>query len=344
MKLILRNLRGFLLHHTGFFVLMLCCVLSSAVIMLFSFGLYQNYRLEREEYTAAQLEMQLDCSGVTKAELQAVVELISSSTHENINLIAAEVRDGAFWTGEWKHELFTRFVYRSGSYHAYAEIEDNMLRHGDVQNGRFYTDTEYQSGARVMIVSQDEMYARLLEAEPELANAEVIEMPDVTEPIEAFYPFSLCGEQFTPIMRLKEGSPDVPFPAIPGQAQITHVYILFSVPPKPVQVREIYTAVQQVCGDRVKLPDYVPADEEDYTLYSTVMLIAVLIACAAAVNIVVLYDYILRKIHRHAAVLRSRGGFVRSDENRSGISASIRYFRQSFPAGCYIAAQLRDPV
>lgn len=118
MKLILRNLRGFLLHHTGFFVLMLCCVLSSAVIMLFSFGLYQNYRLEREEYTAAQLEMQLDCSGVTKAELQAVVELISSSTHENINLIAAEVRDGVFWTGEWKHELFTRFVYRISRFSA----------------------------------------------------------------------------------------------------------------------------------------------------------------------------------------------------------------------------------
>ena len=297
MRMILRNIRSFLLHHTGFFILMLCCVLSSAAVMLFSFGLYQNYQLEKEDFTAAQKALEFPCSGVKKDELKQIVESLDSNTHSHITLIFASLSDGAFWDGR-SQELFTRFVYQNGAYHPYPDGEKNLYENKFVLDGRYFTDVEYQTGEKVMLVSTHDMVINEQQHDPQYAENGALILP---ETIEGYDTFPVCGEDFTPIMMTKTTS-EVPFPSVPAETEVLHFSFDFDVPPTDQQAYALLETVQRVCGDRVTLPEITPAYEEDYTLYNTIMLIAVLIAAAAAVNIVILYYYILLKRRKTLAV------------------------------------------
>ena len=47
--MLFRSLRSFLQSHTPFFLMMILCIMISSLLMLFGYGLYQDYMLEQKE-------------------------------------------------------------------------------------------------------------------------------------------------------------------------------------------------------------------------------------------------------------------------------------------------------
>lgn len=307
MKLIYRSVRDLLRHHTGFFLLMLFCVCSSAAVMLFSFGLYQNYQLQKLDFTWAQTDLDFRCDGVTKDEVAQVVERISGNTQSFIYNTVAVFTDDDLWLSE-RGGLYARFVYRNGSIQVYPELEDNLATQAQVLAGRFYTNAEYRSGERVILISQQDMYQLWERNHPELVTYDgenrILNIPktwDNETLLAEIGTVPVGGEEFTPVM-LTERATDVPFTAVPAGMQVQEFIMCFSIPPTESQANEIFGIVTEICGDRVTLPELTPAYDEDYTLYNTIILISVLIAVVAAANIVVLYYYILLKRRRTLAI------------------------------------------
>lgn len=47
MKYILRNIKMFIRHEKTIFIVMIICILSSALILNFAYGLYQNFNTQK---------------------------------------------------------------------------------------------------------------------------------------------------------------------------------------------------------------------------------------------------------------------------------------------------------
>ena len=93
MSMIFRNLRSFLRGHPLFFLLTVLCITASAMLMLFGYGMYQNYMLEQQAFDANSTTVFFDHpaftsedstlrqkSNVMKAELDRCLKGISDDT------------------------------------------------------------------------------------------------------------------------------------------------------------------------------------------------------------------------------------------------------------------------
>ncbi len=280
---IFRNLRSFAKQSTFFFALTVFCVLASSFIMLFAFGVYQNYKIQKEEYTYQQLRIGFDFSqynadtnqfaytGVTQGELRAVVESFSPQIMNNSYCCVGYEASGI----NTETVLCARFHYRNGRYQPMTGNEQNLRSTGQVIDGRFYTEEEYASGEKVILATPDMLNE----------DGKVI----------------FGGESFTPIMLVEPGS-DVPFPSVPDEETIGFITFCFDRPPTSTTLSALLDTFRDAFGERVYLPDVEPTSQENYYLYNTIILIAVMIAVVAAINIVILYYYVLLKRIKSLAV------------------------------------------
>lgn len=51
--MLIRSLRSFLQSHTPFFLMMILCIMISSLLMLFGYGLYQDYMLEQKDFDSS---------------------------------------------------------------------------------------------------------------------------------------------------------------------------------------------------------------------------------------------------------------------------------------------------
>ena len=279
MKIILKSLAGIIRKHLLFFVLIVVCFFSSSCIMLFSFGVYQNYQLKSTDYLFSETTVPLTFSerqndgtlvlyGVTHGEFQTFLEMLRESTLDTASVIAVsyQIADLQSVMG-----LYSRFVYRDGIYQPYDGYEKNLREQGQVVQGRFYTQEEYANGSKVVLAVES-----MLEADGSVL---------------------IGGERYEPIM-VCNTVPDIPFTAVTDDTPVDFAAIYYDVPPNAGQVRDILSNAALVFGDRVLLPEADAISREQYFLYKTIILIAVLIAFIAAANLVILYHYIfMRRMH-----------------------------------------------
>lgn len=284
MQMILRNIRDLCRHHTFFFVLTICSVFASSLIMLFAFGLYQNYKMEQQEFTSHQTDIPFDffvkdaetggllLSGAQRGELQTCIESMDDSVRKNIRQIVV-----SYYAPECNSPmgLYSKFLYGDGIYSVSPNLETNLREGGQILSGRFYTELEYSQGAKVILATED------------MLNEKGMVMIGDTE--------------LTPIMTVSP-CPDVPFLSVPETQLVEYVDVCFHRPPTATQVTALLETFQRVFGERVILPEVELATEEDFYLYNTILLIAALIAVVASVNIVILYYYILLKRRKALAV------------------------------------------
>ena len=55
--MLFRSLRSFLQSHTPFFLMMVLCIFLSSLLMLFGYGLYQDYMLEQKDFDQSSKEL-----------------------------------------------------------------------------------------------------------------------------------------------------------------------------------------------------------------------------------------------------------------------------------------------
>lgn len=283
MQMILRNIRDLCRHHTFFFVLTICSVFASSLIMLFAFGLYQNYKMEQQAFTTAQTSISFDfyiidpetgqraLSGVQRGELQTCLEAL----HPDVLANTQQLTVGYHAPESKSMMLFSRFLYQQGKYAVTPEHEDNLRIGAQIESGRFYTEAEYAEGAKVILATADM-----------LNENGMVTMGDT---------------ELTPIM-ITNTMPDVPFLSVPATQTVQFMDIAYHRPPTATQVTALMDAFRKAFGERVTLPEVEVAMQEDFYLYNTILLIAVLIAVVASVNIVILYYYILLKRRKALAV------------------------------------------
>lgn len=287
MKLVLYNIKNFLKQHTGFFILMIITVFFSSVIMLFSYGLFQNYKMSKLEFTSSQMEFSIDSNTdipdampMTKGEVIQCIKSLDENSFKDLNLICtySQIDDCEvpFEEAPITMEVLSRFLYIDGSFRCYAEMFNTLKKQGWFLKGNYYNDAQYDSGQPLMLLSE------------ELAG-------DNLE-------FSMQGRTFKAIAIVTHIEPDVIYTSLNDDTKCLHISFDYTRPPSLTQYNDICNTFKSVFGDRIKEPDIEPFYQEDYWLYNTIMMAAILIAIVASINLIILYQYILIKRRKALSV------------------------------------------
>lgn len=297
--MLFRSLRSFLQSHTPFFLMMVLCIFLSSLLMLFGYGLYQDYMLEQKDFDQSSKELyvssiaqseDIDRDGyfmnpeliVTKEELDACIARVPEKYLGDSSFFTVYVyAPYATYNLPSPYDYCTCFFYiKDGKYLPVEQVFMNGMDHPGAE-GRMFTDEEYSSNAPVI-------------------NLGSHELTPLGEQVTFF-----DGKEYTAIA--KGGIfREVPYGCLPSDAILNFIVYNAEKPLSFEQYTELKNAFSSI-QDRVRIWNYVPFYDEDYWMYNSAMLGALLIAVVAAFNLVVLYHYVLVRRQKSLAIFQLCG-------------------------------------
>lgn len=297
MKYIIKNIKSFINSEKLIFLLVLLCVVTSSFIINFSYGLYQNYKVlkEEEENELDMFYASFDNSGTffaSKEKLKSTLLTFSDELNEAVDmyfttLTCEELKD----LGD--NIIIIRFCIKNGNIVPCELFEYNLTRQGLIYSGRYLSEEEEKNGERVALIEVDNLNGKITEDSKRLVVDDETVMFQGNE-------YKIIGTQtLEPLI--------VPFNSLNDNTPINEILFHFKKPVTRSQYSEIKEKLELNFPDIVQVPDLDIPEAENYYLYNTIILISILIAVLAAINFAFLYRYILSKRTKTLAVYRICG-------------------------------------
>lgn len=281
MSFIVQNIKKLFLNNQLIAMLVVLNVFSSAVVMAFSYGLYQHYNMLIEESGEGDvIDLSLintQSSYVTSSMLLDCVENLSAQTNDCVwNYFASiELSDDEVF-------LFN-LTYKNGHFH---DRTSNEICQGTIVEGRGITDAEFLDAEKVIVVSKT-YQDRIAGEKYEIANEEF----DVigVHANENYQYFNM-----------------IPFSAL-DNVPVEAFSIVFNGAVTKSMYAEIQSVFKERLGNMVEFPEIEVESTDNIFLYKTILIVAVLIAVVASLNFAVLYRFILIRRHKQLVVFRICG-------------------------------------
>ncbi|MBR6872415.1 MAG: hypothetical protein IKN17_02790 [Ruminococcus sp.] len=326
-----KNLKSLIRNEPALFAVMLVCVFSSALLLCFSYGLYQNYNVKLIESNAEYKELTLEVNEgktLTKGELCSFIEALPQEVTDNVWLFYVSARVGSIADhrpvtdelrkqiadklgrhimeddegnkltfdentdlSDWDGALFY-FRFRYQN-GAYKLFDTSQVKGSLLSSGRMYSDEEYGSGAHVTI-STDDIHSGGDNGTAFLINGN-----------KAW----LWGEEYEIIGNaLANSIPTPPITAAPdGLVLEPQLYMAFTYALTKSQYHDIRNTAENIFPGMFRFDELSFPDSESRYVYNNIILISLLIAFMSAVNFVMLYRCILNRRSRTTAILRLCG-------------------------------------
>lgn len=328
--MVFKKLRSLVKNEPALFAVMLICVFASALLLCFSYGLYQNYNVKLIESSTEYKELTLDVNEgmtLTKGELCTFIEALPQSVSGNVWLFFVNAKAGSIAShrpvtdelkqqiakkfegyimtddegselafdentdlSDWDGAMFCfRFRYQNG---AYKLFDTNGVKDKLLSSGRMYSDKEYRTGTHVVVGIDDNKLGQngaafLLDG----SNA------------------WLWGEKYEVIGKAPGNSlPTPPITAAPDELVLEpHLNMCFTNALTNSQYSDMINTAENVLPGMFRFNDLSFPDSESRYVYNNIILISALIAFMSAVNFVMLYQSILKRRSRTAAIFRLCG-------------------------------------
>lgn len=298
MKHLLINLRAFCKNDRLIFIVLIVCVISSAFIINFSYGLYYNYNCMKYEVEVDMNDVYPEIAEgktLTKKDLQNYVESLDKSTLDNMTVICAQGKlDECPPTDEEWPTMFSRFVIRDGEYNIAVITRDNWMSRGLITYGRYISDDEEARGADVAMV---------------YINADGIWKQSCENLRNEDGSITLFGKKYKVIggYAAGGGTPIVPFLSIPDDYCFISLGMTFEKNINSSEYNELKNKAEEVIPGILVYPALDFPDKDDIALYNNMIIIAVVISVLAMINFAMLYHYVITKRRRRVAVMRMCG-------------------------------------
>ncbi len=299
MRHVFLNIASFFKSEKLILFIILICVISSAFILNFSYGLFYHYNEQKNE---AEIELKdiwpeiAPEAEFTKGDVKRYVEALSSELHERILVIyaAGDVSEYGFNTDESLHTIDMRFRYIDGEYRISEITRENWEEHSLMPFGRYITDDEEASGKQVALVwgtSENNWNVPC-------AN---IRNDDGT--------ITLFGKKYevVGVYSAGGGTPIVPFLTVPNDLKILAFSIVFERNITRSMYDELRITAAEVIPDKLIFPELELPDRDSIAIYNNMIVIAVIISFLSIVNFAMLYRFVLKKRQRGIAVMRICG-------------------------------------
>ncbi len=308
MKYIRKNLKNFLKNETIIFFLVFLCILSSAIIINFSFGFYHHLEQKKLDETVDANYVLVDFYDrrVTKGELMKVLPGFSEELLSKINLIPAVVwpedlkePDGAI--DSWTNWFSLSFRYDNGKIKIDKDFEKNMKNAGNLIKGRYFTQEEMDN-KELVCVMEDEKVSWNGKGS---YFANVKYHPDDNGKI------TIGGKKYTVIGQFKNYNP---MPMVP----VTTIEDNWYVAQLEIDIRngknvtrsqynEIKDYMEECFGDAATVEPLDLPEEDSEKFYNSLLLLCFVMVSLSGVVLSVLYEYVLLKRRKQITIYRICG-------------------------------------
>lgn len=276
------------------FVVIIICIITSAFILNFSYGLYKNFQtakiVETESLNQLALEINKD-SAPSHNQVQQFVESLSDETLDQMTFFISGDIDA--FNGYNYPYLDSRFVYRNGEYSVPTEFRKNSEE--QLKFGRMITDEEETNGEYVACIETEWNNEKAAEAVQGL-------MKDDETLIFMNREYKVIGGSSV------IGNMVVPFLSVPDDFTYDDVVILdFAISLNREMYDEIIMMSETYMPGALTFPELKLPDNDTISIFDNIIAIAILISAFSAFNFVLLYHFILNKRTHDLAVFRMCG-------------------------------------
>lgn len=308
MKYTIKNIQSFIKNEKMIFILVLICIITSSFIINFSYGLYQNYNVIKEEESSEFTEIDIminDNASVTKEKIKDCVFSVSDKTNDALKMYLVFPVIEEFYSRQdidW-NRLMNRFVVKNNTIRPSEYFAQTLIDNGNMISGEYFTDSQEINGDLVALVTpplEDETFKDTM----------VDCTSEITTRIEGDKRWvKIQDKEYEVIGYHKQlATPYFPFESLDESTTFQDFIVLvFYKPITNSQYIDVKNNFETVFGSAVTVPDMDIPEAENYYLYNTIIIISILIAILAAINFAVLYKYILSKRMKMLAVFRICG-------------------------------------
>ena len=319
-------------------LLLVLNIAVSCLVICFSYGLYQNYHVllsegEQNEYKSLEILASEDCitesehgmhkCEITAAEVKSFLLSLSPETTDNLKSLTCETMltndlyqtengETAFDSFSFEMTVNGGEIVPSDRMQLVVSVEDYISpkkvaavskKRSDpkeiVDTALIYPDgTELISHSRVLgeqdhflIIDGEKYEIRFLPESLDRPPSHSYSENEVDISASTFIPFTTLNDD----TKLSLITPN------------SAIILYFNGSLTKAQYNEINSALEKAMGGKAYLPELEFTDVSELYYYRTVLLISVAIALLAAVNMAVLYRYILERRSKELAMLRVCG-------------------------------------
>lgn len=334
----LKNLSNMVNKQRLLSLLLLLNIIVSCFVMCFSYGLYQNYNVvisegSQEEYKLLTVdadkvfftenEYGFHTSGITVGMVKKAFQSLSPETAANIKSINCEaILENDFYRFENEEKGIGVFPF--------GFCTENGHIVPSKKTSQVLTAEEYQNAEKVVKVSPTAY-------DPERQSRDVFDMPNgktyvtTTRVLEGSDEYLIIGgekysievlpqELVKPLSyQYKEDEIDIsgtlfiPFTSLPDDTELallsenSPMLIEFRDPITKSQYNDISACLEAFTEGRAALPALEFTEVSELYYYRTILLISAVIAVLAAVNMAILYKYILERRAKTIVIFRICG-------------------------------------
>lgn len=331
--MVFKNIRGLVKNEPGLFAVMLITVFSSALLLYFSYGLYQNYNVRLIENSSEYKELVLEVGEgqtLTKGGLCSFVEALPRATADNVEIFLVNAASGSIAdhrpvTEELHNELAEKYggEVMTDEEGRFCGFDENTVL-TDYNGAIFYFRFRYKDGGYKYIQLPEEslhdgrtlISGRFWSDEEYNSGAKAAVGPSAAVMTNERVSFLfengkawLWGEQYEIIGTAEANAlPTPPITAAPDDLELMPYLNLYFVNAlTKAEYSDLKNTAEAVLPGMFRFEELTFPDSESVYVYNNIILISVLIAVVSAVNFVMLYRCILKRRSRTLAIMRLCG-------------------------------------
>ena len=309
-KYVFKNIKSLITKETTIFVIIIICQVSSILLSLFSYGVFQNYKAETNQINLNndiitneddQPEFEYDL-GINKKH-PVDYKTIQDLCDEVGNLLKDKV---ACLYIECDNDVIMTLDYINGVYKPAEEYYKNTVSYGEWIEGEWFTDEQIANNEKVCVISENMKEDSTLRTED--FNYKIIPL---AKKIGDDYYITIRGDKYRVIGVIK--FPEivmVPWGVLPDDYPVeTSPSFLFNRQLTQREYDSLIAIYEKYFPDRMgaPAPELEIYDPEQVYYYKTNMAISLFIAIISAINFALLFNYIFDKRKFTLAVLRLNG-------------------------------------
>lgn len=295
---ILKNIRNLVKNSKSMLVILVLSMFVSFGILFFGIGLFYQYSRNIQDGEIDNYAVGFSINEtITKNDMSKFIKSMPNEQLEDVSYITCFSSTQVSGIDEDVPVAFY-IQYKNGSFEYSNEVFDSMIDDLVLMSGCFFTQEQYIAGDKKAIVMGGGNEFQTTPA------------PDSTDTVKAF------GESYDVIGIINPGiskyyfySLYVPFNSLSDNTNLCDcAYFALNKKITKSDYDELVKNIDEYFGDKVSIYDFSMDLKSNNSYYLTVIIISVLIAVLSALNVSILYNYIIINRSSQLNIMHIYGG------------------------------------